>query len=200
MATVASSGILFHVVLIAVIITVIVIMVLKKKKKTVASAETTKNNAASRPAAAAPETSVPVQNTVSDPVTVLMVYLDIDKLDSGVYGLAAGRAVARAVPASMLEGMIIFSGDSNETLYGSANEYVIGIKGRASSLRAVEKQLRADASLGAFLSSSGIRMGGNEPLVIDGTVTDGALVDPPGHSTSFCGVGFNDAWKKAQDS
>ena len=150
-----------------------------KKKKPVA---------APRPAAPRP--------VAPDPVETLLVYLDIDKLDSGVYGLAAGQAVAKAVPASMLEGMILSSGDSNATLRGSANEYVIGIRGRASALREAEARLRSSGELTALLSASGIRRGAGEPLVVDGTVQNGELVNPPGHSTSFCGAGFKDAWKK----
>lgn len=136
----------------------------------------------------------------SDPVETLLVYMDIDKLDSGVYGMAAGQAVAKAVPARLLEGMRLSSGDSNATLRGSANEYVIGITGRASALREAESRLRADEGLKALLSASGIRRGSGEPLVLDGTVQGGELVNPPGHSTSFCGAGFKDAWKKQAEA
>ena len=133
----------------------------------------------------------------------LLVYMDIEKLGGGAYGLSAGQAVARAVPASMMEGMTVFSGDSNATLYGSANEYVIciaslmGMNGPDPAIDAVEDRLRADAALAAVLSPSGIVRGQrNEPLVSDGTVQGGTLVNPPGHGTSFCGAGFKDAWKK----
>ena len=129
----------------------------------------------------------------------LSVYLDIDKLGGGVYGLSAGRAVAGAVPAAMLEGMRVSSGDSRATLAGSANEYVVGLEGDKAALDAVEARLRADAGLAELLSASGIRRGAsNEALVDDGTVRDGALLDPPGRSTSFCGVGFREAWKEPE--
>lgn len=134
---------------------------------------------------------------------MIFVYMDIDKLDSGVYGLAAGEAVAKAVPASMMEGMTIFSGDSRATLNGSANEYVVaiaslaGMAGGDPAMDAVEDRLRADGALAALLSPSGIRRGGvDEPLVADGTVEHGELVNPAGHGTSFCGAGFKGAWKK----
>lgn len=127
----------------------------------------------------------------------LLVYLDIDKLGGGVYGLSAGQAVARAVPAAMLEGMRISSGDSNATLQGSANEYVVGLEGDGSALDAVEARLRGDADLAGFLSASGIRRGpSDEHLVEDGNVRNGELVSPPGHSTSFCGAGLREIWKK----
>ena len=130
----------------------------------------------------------------------LYVYMDIDKLGGGAYGLSAGQAVAKAVPASMMNGMSILSGDSNATLRGSANEYVIGLRGSDTALDAVEDKLRADSTLKAVLSRTGIRRGAvSEPLVADGTVQGGTLVNPPGHSTSFCGLGFRDTWKRQEE-
>ena len=129
----------------------------------------------------------------------LSVYLDINKLDGGAYGITAGSAVAKVIPASMMENMTVLSGDSNATLYGSANEYVIGIMGRTSELKAIADKLRTDAELTALLSDRGVLLDGErEPLVIDGLVQNGVLVNPPGHSTSLCAAGFNDVWKKAE--
>ena len=127
----------------------------------------------------------------------LLVYLDIDKLDGGVYGLAAGEAVARAVPASALAGVHVFSGDSAATLRGSAYEYVVALSGSGAALDAAEPLLRGDAALAGLLSAAGIRREAamREPLVLDGTVQGGALVSPPGQSASFCAAGFNRAWK-----
>ena len=126
----------------------------------------------------------------------LTVYLDIDKLDSGVYGLAAGQALGRALPASELEGIAVFSGDSAATLNGSANEYVIGFSGDGSILDRIETLLRADKSLTGLLSGSGIRRGKTrESLAADGTVQNGQLVPPSGRSLSFCATGFNEVWK-----
>ncbi len=136
------------------------------------------------------------QSAAPGSADMLLVYLDIDKLDSDVYGMAAGEAVAKAVPAGMLEGMRLSSGDSNATLRGSANEYVIGIQGPEPALGEVEARLRADGGLKALLSASGIRRGAGEPLVTDGTVQGGALVSPPGQSTSFCGAGMKGVWEK----
>jgi len=126
----------------------------------------------------------------------LMVYLDIDKLDSGVYGRAAGKALGRVLPASELEGIAVFSGDSAATLNGSANEYVVAFAGDGSRLDRIEALLRADKTLAGLLSSAGICRGGSQqPLVADGTVRNGELAAPAGHSFSFCAAGFNDAWK-----
>ena len=142
----------------------------------------------------------PAAPRASGPV---LVYMDIDKLGDGAYGLAAGRAVARAVPAAMMEGMSLFSGDSRATLNGTANEYVVGIAslsgmaGGDAALDAVEDRLRADAALKAVLSPSGIRRGQtDEPLVIDGTVQGGALVDPQGRGGSLCGAGMRNEWER----
>ena len=140
------------------------------------------------------------QSAAPGSADALLVYLDIDKLDSGMYGMAAGEAVAKAVPAELLEGMRLSSGDSNATLRGSANEYVIGIQGPEPALGEVEARLRADGGLKALLSASGIRRGAGEPLVADGTVQGGALVNPPGHSTSFCGAGLRGVWEKQKQA
>ena len=127
----------------------------------------------------------------------LLVYLDIDRLGGGFYGLAAGQAVARVLSAADLEGVAISSGDSAATLAGSANEYVIGLSGEASRLDRIEARLRSDAALGELLSRPGIRRSNaNEPLVADGMVREGELINPPGHGTSFCAAGFKDIWKK----
>ena len=153
----------------------------------------------------------------------LTVYLDIDKLGGGVYGLSAGRAVAGAVPAAMLEGMrvssgdsrlaagqalgralpasemegiAVFSGDSAATLNGSANEYAVAFSGNSAKLDRIEALLRDDKTIAGLLSGSGIRRGETqEPLVADGTVQNGELTAPAGHSPSFCAVGFNKTWK-----
>ena len=126
----------------------------------------------------------------------LMVYLDIDKLDSGVYGHAAGKVLGKALPASELEGISVFSGDSAATLNGSANEYVVAFAGDGSLIDRIEALLRGDKALEGVLSGRGISRGGSqEPLVADGTVRNGELTAPTGHSLSFCAAGFNDAWK-----
>lgn len=90
----------------------------------------------------------------------------------------------------------MFSGDSAATLNGSANEYVVAFTGNGSQLDRIEALLRADRTLSGFLSASGICRGGSqEPLVADGTVRNGELTAPAGHSLSFCATGFSDAWK-----
>ena len=140
----------------------------------------------SRAKAAAPASNAP-----------LLVYLDIDRLGGGFYGLAAGQAVARVLSVADMESIAISSGDSAATLAGSANEYVIGLSGEASQLDRIEARLRSDAALGELLSRTGIRRGNaNEPLVADGMVREGELINPPGHGTSFCAAGFKDIWKK----
>lgn len=136
----------------------------------------------------------PAVKSAPDAVDTLMVYLDIDKLGGGVYGYAAGKVVAQAAPVSMLEGVSVSSGDSNATLYGSQNEYVVGLTGRRSVLDAVKEKLLADHELKELLSKSGIRMGGSEPLVADGSVQNGSLLG----SNSWCAQGFRDAWKKPE--
>ena len=142
--------------------------------------------AQSRAKAASPASNAPV-----------LVYLDIDRLGGGFYGLAAGQAVSRVLSTDEMEGIAISSGDSAATLSGSANEYVIGLSGEASQLDRIEARLRSDAALGELLSRPGIRRGNsNESLVADGMVREGELINPPGHGTSFCAAGFKDIWKK----
>lgn len=128
---------------------------------------------------------------------VVLIYLDIGKLGDGAYGHAAGEAVARVVPASALEGMRIFSGDSAATLAGAANEYAIALSGKADALKPVEDMLRADPALVGLLSASGIRVetATREPLAADGIVQGGGIVNPPMHGTSLCAAGFKNGWK-----
>lgn len=129
----------------------------------------------------------------------LLIYMDIDKLGDGAYGLASGQVVAKAVPASMMEGIIVSDGDSKATLYGSANECVVGLKGRSSALDTIEQKLRADAELTGVLSATGIKRGKtDEPLVVDGPVKNGVLETMPGQSMSLCIAGFNSVWKKSE--
>ena len=127
----------------------------------------------------------------------LLVYLDIDQLGDGFYGLAAGQAVARVLSATEMEGIAISSGDSAATLTGSANEYVIGLSGEPAKLDGIETRLRSDIALADLLSRTDIRRGNsNEPLVADGVVREGELINPPGHGASYCAAGFKDVWKK----
>ena len=128
---------------------------------------------------------------------LLTVYLNIDKLGSSVYGHAAGQALGRLLSPSELENIAVFSGDSAATLNGSANEYVIGFSGDGSKLDRIEAILRGDKTLEGLLSGSGIcRRETGESLAADGTVRNGELVPPTGHSLSFCAAGFNDTWKE----
>ena len=127
----------------------------------------------------------------------LLVYLDIDKLGGGAYGFAAGEAIAKVFPAAKAEGISVSSGDSNATLRGSANEYVVALKGNDSQLNEAEDMLRADEELTGLLSRTGIRRGfSSEPLCSDGWVKGGLLVG----ADSFCTAGFNKVWKKMLES
>ena len=130
------------------------------------------------------------QKTVS-----LFVYFDIGRLGDGAYGLAAGRAIGKAVPVSMMEGMEISSGDSKATIHGSANEYVVCLSGNPELIASVKEKLDTDPEVKHLLSSSGINMNdAKEPLVSDGTVKNGELIIPDGTSASFCAAGIRDAW------
>ena len=137
---------------------------------------------------------------------LLMVYLDIDKLDSGVYSHAAGKVLGSALSASELEGVAVSSGDSAATLNGSANEYVVCFVGYGARLERIEAQLQENITLTRLFSDKGIRHSNRmidsgvaeEPLVADGIVRNGELIAPAGHSLSFCAAGFNDAWKETK--
>ncbi|MBR6027682.1 MAG: hypothetical protein IKP40_01220 [Clostridia bacterium] len=129
--------------------------------------------------------------------TSLLVYFNIEKLGGGVYGLSAGQALAKAVPASLMEGVTVSSGDSAATLKGSASEYVIGLTGDAAALDKIESALKNSTELTSLLSPSGIRReAADEPLVPDGIVQGGLLVPPSGHSPSFCAAGMKEGWKQ----
>ncbi len=138
-----------------------------------------------------------ISDLVNQKDTSLLVYFDIDQLGGGVYGLTAGRAIGKAIPPSMMEGMEISSGDSSATLNGSANEYVICMSGSAESITAIKEKLNSEPEIKNLLSSSGISQTvSKEQLVQDGTVKNGEFIIPDGKSASFCAAGFRDAWKK----
>lgn len=59
---------------------------------------------------------------------VLGIRLDIDKLDSGAYGVAAWKVLWRAIIPSRLTGSLLFEGDTSATLQGAENVFVIAIQ------------------------------------------------------------------------
>ena len=141
------------------------------------------------------------QEDPADAIGTLAIGLDIDKLGGETYARSAGRAVARAVPAAMLEGVGLLSGDSKAARRGSVREFIVALRGRTTALDAVETRLRASPALTALLSPAGIRRDpSGEPLSADGTVQNGVLNDPPGGRESPCAAGFRDVWKQSRNA
>ena len=76
------------------------------------------------------------------------------------------------------------------------SEYVVCFPGNTVSLNGIEEKLNKNAELLNLLSKNGTRHAAcNEPLVADGLVRDGKLINPPGQSTSFCAARFREVWK-----
>ncbi len=171
---------------------IVILNLISEKKNSIKLRKKQTNNQNNAAPAAEPANKVSLS-----PVDSLLVYLDIDKLNSGVYGYAAGQAIAKVISPAMSEGMSISSGDSRATLNGSANEYIVAFTGKTTELNAIESTLRADTEFLTLLSASGIRKGiSNEPLVDDGRVQGGQVVN----YKSFCGEGFNKVWNEQKNS
>lgn len=142
-----------------------------------------------------PAPAVAVQRTVPG---VLLVRFSIDRLNelSGPYGFQSGRLIGRAVPAALLEGMVVSDGDSAATLAGREYVCIVSIASSDSSVlkERIEPLILASGEIRAcgavpltqLVSSTG------EPLVMDGVVRNGAIEGPGG----WCANGLASAWKE----
>ena len=105
----------------------------------------------------------------------LGVRFDIDKLNSGAYGIAAWKVFWRAVKISNLTpGTLLFEGDTSATLNGGENVYLIAIQSTDPTLlKAVKNALDGDnifsgvASFPKFIEDKGVT---SEPLISTGRI------------------------------
>lgn len=129
----------------------------------------------------------------------LLVRFEIDKLGGGAYGYESGKLIGEAVPAELLEGMIISDGDSAATLRGSEYVCIVGIATltkRGVLKDEIEPRIRASEAIRAAAASPLTQLSSgttiSEPLVVDGVVRNGRIEGSGG----FCASGFMAAWAK----
>ncbi len=133
---------------------------------------------------------------------VLLVRFSIDKLNglSGSYGFQSGRLIGQAVPAALLEGMIISDGDSAATLAGREYVCVVSIASNNISVltHKIEPLLRANKEILENGADPVTQVVGStkEPLVMDGIVRNGRIEGNGG----WCANGFISAWKEAEQT
>lgn len=127
---------------------------------------------------------------------ILLVRFSIDRLNelSGSYGYQSGRLIGQAVPAELLEGMLISDGDSAATLAG--REYVCIVSIASEDVSILKQKIEP-----LLISNDEIRQNGvdpvtqvvtdtREPLVADGIVRNGRIEGSGG----WCAKGFMSAW------
>lgn len=142
----------------------------------------------------APAPSVAAQRTAPG---VLLVRFSIDRLNElrGSYGFQSGMLIGRAVPASLLEGMVISDGDSAATLAGREYVCIVSIAASDSSIlkERIEPLILASEEIaenGAYPLTQLVDST-SEPLVMDGVVRNGTIEGPGG----WCANGLASAWK-----
>lgn len=144
----------------------------------------------------APAPAVAVQRTAPG---VLLVRFSIDRLNelSGPYGFQSGRLVGRAVPAALLEGMVISDGDTAATLAGHEYVCIVSIASSDSSVlkESIEPLILASGEIRACgaVPLTQLVSSTSEPLAMDGVVRNGAIEGSGG----WCANGLASAWKEA---
>lgn len=148
----------------------------------------------------------PVPKTADAGPGVLLVRFSIDKLNelSGSYGFQSGRLIGKAVPAELLEGMIIKDGDSAATLSGQEYVCMVGIStltNRADLKDKIEPLIVASEEIQAYGSYplTQIVTNTNEPLVMDGIVRNGKIEGAGGWCASGMMSGWQESSKTAED-
>lgn len=146
--------------------------------------------------APAPVPAAAVQRTAPG---ILLVRFSIDRLNelSGPYGFQSGRLIGRAVPASLLEGMVVSDGDSAATLAGREYVCIVAIASGDSSIlkEKIEPLILASGEIRACGAIPLTQLVGStsEPLVMDGVIRNGAIEGPGG----WCANGLASVWKEA---
>lgn len=129
-------------------------------------------------------------------ISMLGILFDIDQLGGGFYGYAAYQIFFDALNTHQLVGCVLYHGDTNATLQGSANQYCIAI----ASVDETEIDLMRDVFWAyhakgllplpiRFLEHDQVSQ---EPLIPAGFITSAGVV---GDRTGW----ITEAWEKSQE-
>lgn len=130
-------------------------------------------------------------------MTMIGILFDIDELEGGLYGYAAYKVFFEALNTRQIAGCMLSDGDTNATLTGRANQYVIAVDAPSSSVIAnVRTALSKSNAKGLlppsarFMEDAQVR---NEPLVQSTLVAaNGDLIN--------CTTGWvMEAWRKTRE-
>jgi len=126
--------------------------------------------------------------------SVLLIRFSIEKLNElpGPYDFQKGFLIGRAVPARLLEGMTILTGDTMETIRGQEYSTLVAIEGDRQTLQEeIEPRIMLNEAIFNRKASPLTQLveKTKEPLSRVGTVRIGTLND-----SGWCSKGFLYAW------
>jgi hypothetical protein len=126
--------------------------------------------------------------------SVLLIRFSIEKLNElpGPYDFQKGFLVGRAVPARLLEGMTILSGDTMKTIRGREYSTLVAIEGDRQTLQEeIEPRIMLNEAIFSRKASPLTQLveETEEPLSRVGAVQAGKLND-----SGWCSKGFLYAW------
>ncbi len=130
-------------------------------------------------------------------MSMIGILFDIDELEGGLYGYAAYKVFFEALDTRQIAGCTLSDGDTNATLSGRANQYVIAVNAPSAStianVRAILSKSNAKGLLppsSRFMEDSQVR---NEPLVQSTHIgSNGELIN--------CTTGWvMEAWRKTRE-
>lgn len=116
---------------------------------------------------------------VKIPIPCVQVRFDIDKCDDSFsYGSDCCNRLLNAVSPEQLENTIIFTGDSDKTLAGLENVFIIAIaSNNEDKLKRIESLLKQSSDLIAHCSMPAIQLlnCSCEPLILSGNIRNGLM-------------------------
>lgn len=130
-------------------------------------------------------------------MSMVGILFNIDDLEGGLYGYAAYKILFEALDTRIIAGCALADGDTNATLSGSANQYVIAISAPSPSVIANVRTALSKSNakgllpLGArFMEDAQVR---SEPLVQSTLIaSNGDLIN--------CTTGWvMEAWKRTRE-
>jgi hypothetical protein len=117
---------------------------------------------------------------VIDGLPALGIRFDLDRIDSGSYGVECWRIFWQAVDPAGLDGSVLYEGDTAASMAARENAFCIAIQHMDESvLRAVKNSLMGDPRFTAVCAPPRFVEGADctgEPLVMVGNVSGGEIV------------------------
>ena len=126
--------------------------------------------------------------------SVLLIRFSIEKLNElpGPYSFQKGFLVGQAVPARLLTGMVIWEGDTPDTLRGLEYVTVVAVMGdRETLLEEIEPRIMLDESISSRMAEplTQLAEGVGSSLSTVGIVQNGTL-----SGAGWCARGLRHAW------